>query len=123
MKAQLAKAGQGLGLRLANAFTVVKTAAIKVNKSELAEVIIATWCVEFLRTRRLTGLPVAAIVGISALTVMIKLVAVGTSRGRDGDETFVVSDWHASMGTPFDRDARDPHRRVRNHRRRGTFHR
>ena len=61
------------------------------NKGELAEALIATWCIEFLRVRKAGGFNVVEIVAISALMMGVKAVVMEASKRRyDGKTQKVV---------------------------------
>lgn len=64
----------------------------KINKSEVAEALIATWCIEFLRVRKIGGFNVIEIVVISAVMLGVKAMVIEASRRRysDKERTFVM---------------------------------
>ena len=63
------------------------------KSSEVAEALIATWCVEYLRVRRLGGFNVVEIVAISLLMLSVKAIVTEAGRRRYNDKTrtFVMS--------------------------------
>lgn len=99
MFAKAAEVGRSTGLKLSNMFTRATTTFAPMNKNEVAEVLIATWCVEFLRMRRLGSFNVIEIVVVSALMLGVKVVSSQTGRGRHegSNRTFIMSDELAPM--------------------------
>jgi hypothetical protein len=63
------------------------------KSSEVAEALIATWCVEYLRVRRLGGFNVVEIIAISVLMLSVKAIIMEANRRRYSDKarTFVMS--------------------------------
>ena len=53
------------------------------KKSEVAEALIATWCIEFLRVRKVGGFHVVEIIVISALMIGVKAIVVEASKRKD----------------------------------------
>ena len=64
-------------------FGRVGTTLTHLRKSEVAEAMIATWCIEFLRVRRLGGFHVVEIVVISALMLGVRTIVKEAGRRRD----------------------------------------
>lgn len=75
------------------------TALRGIKSNEVAEALIATWCVEYLRARRIGGLNVVEIVLISALMLGVKTVVLEASRRRTNAKAIIVSGRHSRMGT------------------------
>lgn len=71
------------------------------RSEEVAEALIATFCVEFLRVRRLGGFNVVEIVAISALMLSLRAVVLEANRRRfnEKDRTFVVSRRNTQVGS------------------------
>jgi hypothetical protein len=87
-----------MGSRLSTASTQVKTTLSHLKSSEVAEALIATWCVEFLRVRRVGGFNVAQIMAISILMLVIKQIILEASRRNGNGETrVIVSNWDAPV--------------------------
>ena len=85
------------------------------KSSEVAEALIATWCVEYLRVRRLGGFNVVEIVAISLLMLSVKAIVMEANRRRysDKDRTFVMSTRRTQMGNVgFRRDPAYSHPRA-----------
>ena len=71
------------------------------NRKEVTEVILSTWCVEFLRARRYGSFHIGQTVVISILMVGVRLIISETNRRQPNasvDKRIVVSDWRPSMG-------------------------
>lgn len=63
----------------------------RMKKSEVAEALIAAWCVEYLRVRKVSGFNVVEIIAISALMMGARAVVMETQRRRtDGGQNSVV---------------------------------
>ena len=88
-----------LGSKLKSLGTRASTTFAHVRKSEVAEALIATWCIEFLRVRKIGGLNVVQIVTISILMLGVKTIITEASRRRYGgkDKTLVMSNRYTSM--------------------------
>ena len=76
------------------------TAVKNLKKSEVAEALIATWCIEFLRVRRAGGFNVVEIIAISALMMGVKAVVTEASKRKyhDTKRAVVVSGRSAQVG-------------------------
>ena len=72
-----------------------------ISTSEVAEALIATWCVEFLRARKFGGFNTIQVIAISVLMLGVKTIVQETGRRRysDKDRAFVMSDKTTQMGT------------------------
>ena len=88
-----------MGLKLRGLSTQVVTTCSRLKTSEVAEALIATWCVEFLRVRKIGGLNVVQIVTISVLMLGVKTIITEASRRRYGgkDKSTVVSNRTTSV--------------------------
>lgn len=97
--AGIAEASSSSASRLRSLFTRVSNTFSHMKSSEVAEALIATWCIEFLRVRKVGGFNVIQIVAISALMMGVKAIVMEASRRRYSDQnrTFVVSRRHAPM--------------------------
>ena len=82
------------------ALTKVKRVLSNLKSSEVAETLVATWCVEYLRLRRLGGFNTVEIMAISLLMLSVKAIVTEASRRRysDKDRTFVMSRRNPQMG-------------------------
>lgn len=82
------------------AITKLKGMLSNLKSSEVAEALIATWCVEYLRVRRLGGFNVVEIMAISLLMLSVKAIVTEASRRRysDTNRTFVMSRRNPQMG-------------------------
>ena len=78
----------------------LKRVLSNLKSSEVAEALIATWCVEYLRVRRLGGFNVVEIVAISLLMLSVKAIVLEANRRRYNDKarTFVMSTGSTRMG-------------------------
>lgn len=83
----------GVGHKLKEVFSNLKS-------SEVAEALLATWCVEYLRVRRLGGFNVVEITAISLLMLSVKAIITEASRRRYNDKsrTFVMSSRTTPVG-------------------------
>lgn len=108
--AGIAEASSSSASRLRSLFTRVSNTLSHMKSSEVAEALIATWCIEFLRVRKVGGFNVVQIVAISALMMGVKAIVMEASRRRYSDQnrTFVVSRRHAPMD-PVARRQYPPH--------------
>lgn len=98
IRATFVTALAGTGSTLRTASTRVKQTFSHLKSSEVAEALIATWCVEFLRVRRFGGFNVAQIMTISILMLIVKQIILEASRRNgNGEARVVVSDWHTSV--------------------------
>jgi hypothetical protein len=81
-----------MGSRLKSSFIRAGSMLSRLKKSEVAEALIATWCVEFLRVRKVGGFNVVEIVVISVLMLGVKTIITEASRRRysDKNRTFVM---------------------------------
>lgn len=70
----------------------------RLGNAEVAEALIATWCVEFLRVRRLGGFHVVEIVVISALMLGLKAIVAEAGRRRNSGKTYTLQARTAPMG-------------------------
>lgn len=79
-----------MGFRSGLAKTVVsvKSAVTNVAKSDVAETMIATWCIEFLRVRKVGGLNVVQVIVISALMLGVKTILKEADRRKSEDVEF-----------------------------------
>ena len=79
----------------------------RMKKSEVAEALIAAWCVEYLRVRKVSGFNVVEIIAVSALMMGARAVVMEAQRRRtDGEgKTVTVS----SRITPVDGVAKRQH--------------
>ena len=87
MHAQIAGVSQNTGSFLKTLFTQVKTTFSHLKKSEVAEALIATWCIEFLRVRKLGGFHVVEIVLISVLMLGVKTIVTEAGRRKHNVKT------------------------------------
>ena len=78
----------------------LKRVLSNLKSSEVAEALVATWCIEYLRVRRLGGFNVVEIMAISILMLGVKAIIMETNRRRYNDKsrTFVMSTEHTQMG-------------------------
>jgi hypothetical protein len=89
--ARIAKVGVSTGLKLKSLTTQAKTTFSQLSNSDIAEAMIATWCVEFLRVRRFGGFHVVEIMVISVLMVGLKyMVTEASRRRRRGDKAYTM---------------------------------
>ena len=113
-------AGRSMGSGLSTSFTRAKTMFAQLSKSEVAEAMIATWCMEFLRVRKVGGFNVVEVIVVSALMLGVKTIIqeAGRRRGHEGSKSFVMSNRYTQMGrmAPY-RDPFSADRRVRRARR------
>jgi hypothetical protein len=91
--AKLAKAEVSIGSGLSALSTRVKSMFTHVSSSEVAEALIATWCIEFLRVRRLGKFNVVEIMVISVLMLGVKTIITEAGRRRYSEQnrTIVMS--------------------------------
>ncbi len=75
---------KGLFIRVGKTLTNMK-------KSEIAEAMIATWCIEFLRVRKVGGFNVVEIVVVSALMMGVKAIIMEASRRRGNVRSHTMS--------------------------------
>ena len=111
-------AGQSMGSGLSSTFTRVRTTLSQLSKSEVAEALIATWCV---RVRKVGGFNIVEVVVISALMLGVKTVIqeAGRRRGSEGPKSLVMSNRYTQMGQMgTNRNSSHTDRRVRQSRRR-----
>ena len=94
MHARLAKVISSTGSRLSRAVTQAGTTFTRMKKSDVAEAMIATWCIEYLRIRKVGGFNVVEIVVISALMLGVKTIVIEAGRRRYSDKgkRFVMPD-------------------------------
>jgi len=94
MYAAIAKIGQSTGSKLSSLFTRASSSFAHMKKGEVAEALIATWCIEFLRMRQMKSFNVIEMVTVSILMLGVKAVIADTGRRRhEGrNHTFVMSD-------------------------------
>lgn len=64
-----------------------------ITKNEVAEALIATWCIEFLRMRKVGSFNVAEMILISTLILTLRTLITEASRRRYHDKarTYVMS--------------------------------
>lgn len=93
MHARLAGAIPTMGSKFSSSFSRARIMFSRLKKSEVAEALIATWCIEFLRVRKIGGFNVVEIVVISALMLGVKTIITEASRRRYSDQgkRFVMS--------------------------------
>jgi hypothetical protein len=93
MYAEAVKASSMLASRLGNVISQVGIRFSRLKKSEVAEALIATWCVEFLRVRKVGGFNVVQIMIISFLMLGVKTVIMEASKRRHNGKsrTYVMS--------------------------------
>ena len=102
MLAGIAKVSSNLGSGLSNVITQAGTTFSRMKKSDVAEALIATWCVEFLRVRKVGGFNVVEIVIISCLMLGVKTIIIEASRRRysgNKNRTYVMSSGPSQMDT------------------------
>lgn len=99
MAVHIAKAGKNLGSGLRSLFTQATTIFSHMKKSEIAEALIAAWCVEFLRTRKVRGLNVVEVIAISTLMMGARAVIMEARRRKNGESehSVVMSNRFTSM--------------------------
>ena len=68
--------------KLSNVFTKIKAAFTYLKRSDIAEALIATWALEFLRVRRLGGFHIVEIIIISTLMLGVKAIVTEAGRRR-----------------------------------------
>lgn len=79
-------------------FIRAKTTFTHLKSSDLAEAMIATWCIEFLRVRRFGGFHVVEIIVISVLMVGLKyMVTEASRRRRRGHKSYEMQTGFAQM--------------------------
>jgi len=86
------------------------------KKSDVAEAMIATWCIEYLRIRKVGGFNVVEIVVISALMLGVKTIVIEAGRRRYSDKgkRFVMPDENTQVEPVGNhRDSTHAHRRSR----------
>ena len=76
----------------------IKKIGSNLKSGEVAEALIATWCVEFLRLRRVGGFNVAQIMVISILMLTIKAIIIEASKRKDNERSVVLSNRNTQMG-------------------------
>ena len=127
MLVQIAKVSSILGSKLSSVATQAGTTFSRLKKSDVAEALIATWCVEFLRVRKVGGFNVVEIVIISVLMLGVKTIIMEASRRRYSGKgrTFVMSNRTSQMEPVVDGGSSDPASgwRGRTHRFRRSFYR
>jgi hypothetical protein len=120
IRAIAAKVVASTGSRLGSVNTRVKTTLSHLKSSEVAEALIATWCIEFLRVRRVGGFHVAQVITISLLMLIIKAIILEAGRRNNGNhKKVIVSGWDS----PLERVARYERRSVPGGRPPGTQYR
>ena len=100
MFAGVAKVSSVLSSRLLGGISQVGMTFTRMKKSDVAEALIATWCVEFLRVRKVGGFNVVEIVIISCLMLGVKTIIIEASRRRHGgnkNHTYVMSSGPSQM--------------------------
>ena len=99
MFAKIAAVGLNTGSKLLTLLTRAKTTVARMKSSEVAEALIATWCIEFLRMRKIGGFNVVEIIVVSALMLGVKTIITEAGRRNSGDtrRSFVMSDELSSM--------------------------
>ena len=96
--AMIAGVRANTGSQLKALATQAKTTFSRLSNSDVAEAMIATWCVEFLRVRRFGGFHVVEIVVISVLMVGLKyMVTEASRRKRRGDKSYTMQTEGAQM--------------------------
>lgn len=80
--------------------TKAKRAVSRLKTSEVADALVATWCVEYLRARRLGGFNVVEMMAISLLMLSIKAIVLEANRRHHNgkNRTVVVSSWDTQVG-------------------------
>ncbi len=86
-------------------FTRVSKQLGRMKKSEIAEAMIATWCIEFLRIRKVGGFNVVEIVVVSVLMMGVKAIIMEASRRRSNVRSYTMS----VRTTPMDSMGIDKH--------------
>jgi len=99
MLAQIVKVSSNLGSKLSSVATQAGTTFSRLKKSDIAEALIATWCVEFLRVRKIGGFNVVEIIVISVLMLGVKTIIMEASRRRYSGKgkSFVMSNRTTQM--------------------------
>ncbi len=96
--ARIAGVRANTGSQLKGLAIQAKTTFSRLSNSDVAEAMIATWCVEFLRVRRFGGFHVVEIVVISVLMVGLKyMVTEASRRKRRGDKSYTMQTGRAQM--------------------------
>ena len=100
MIAKLAKVRARLVSGLSSGTTRVRTTFSRVGTSEVTETLIATWCFEYLRLRKVGGFNAIEMVAISALMLAFRTIISEASRRKYGGKgkSIVVSDRYSQMG-------------------------
>lgn len=101
MHAKLVEVGAKLASKLSSLGGTVKTTFTNLRKDEIAEALIATWCVEFLRMRRLGSFNVVEIIVVSVLMLGVRTIINEAARRKHGGTTqksVVVSDRITQVG-------------------------
>lgn len=89
--ATFAEAVQNTGSLFKGLFIRVGKSLTHMKKSEIAEAMIATWCIEFLRVRRVGGFNVVEIIVVSALMMGVKAIVSEASRRRGNVRSHTMS--------------------------------
>ena len=99
MHAKLVEVGAKLASRLSSGGTTVRTTFSRLKSSEVAEALIATWCIEFLRMRRMGGFNVVELVVISILMIGVRTIITEASRRKSSGHqgTMVMSNRYSQM--------------------------
>lgn len=81
-------------VNIARALTRTKKALSQLSQNDVIEAALATWCIEFLRVRKVGGLNILQIVVVSTLLLGVKTIIVETSGRKKGNaqiRQFVMS--------------------------------
>ena len=90
MHAKLVGAIAKLVSKLSSGGTLVKTTFSHLKSNEVAEALIATWCIEFLRMRKFGGFNVIQLVAISLLMLGVRTIITEARRRKNGGHTRTV---------------------------------
>lgn len=69
----------------------------RLGKAEVAEALLTTWAIEFLRLRKIGAIRPAEVIVVSLLSVIIKTILNEASRRKKDDRRIVVSSWASQM--------------------------
>jgi hypothetical protein len=98
MRVIAANLAASTGSKLSSVSSQVKTTWSRLSKAEVAEALIATWCIEFLRVRRIGGFNVVQIISVSLLMLIIKQIVFEASRrNAHGKQSMEVSRWSTPL--------------------------
>lgn len=94
-----AMSAKGNWISISKKLGQVKSIFVHLSQSEILETLIATWCVEYLRVRRISGFNTLQVFGLSLLMLGVKAVIIHAGRNNEPKHReVVVSDWSPQVG-------------------------